>query len=270
VKSAPAITGSNETNSRPSPEQCQYVVDQLGILHPDVIDECNERKKEADMFSSCGAKESIADGIVSTILSQNTTNGNSTRAFQRLKSSFPTWEDVVALPDDNPKILEDAIRCGGLAKIKAGRIYNIMKTIQEERGKPCLEYLREQTSEQVKENLSRFPGLGPKTISCVLLFTMGRADFPVDTHVHRIAKKIQWVSQSESREGTYDQLNAAIPPEMKLHLHCLLIAHGRQCHRCAARGKPQFPPKAGTKVSCPLVNVPERAAVFAATCKGNW
>eukprot|EP00797_Seminavis_robusta_P019352 Sro292_g109650.2 (133) ;mRNA; f:55186-55584 len=85
---------------------------------------------------------------------------------------------------------------------------------------------------------------------------MMRAEFPVDTHVHRIAKDIlKWIRPGDSREEAYEHLNAVVPDGCKLELHCLLIAHGRQCHRCAARGKPQFPPKDGTKLECPLVDL---------------
>lgn len=195
---------------------------------------------------------------MSTILSQNTTNANSTRAFNNLKEAFPTLEMVEQLPDP-PTKLENAIRCGGLAKVKSQRIHTILKTLTKERGSPSLQYLNELSNDDVKKELSRFPGLGPKTISCVLLFTMKRAEFPVDTHVHRITKnQLKWIPSNASREEAYEQLNATVPDEFKLLLHCLLIAHGRQCHRCAARGKPQFPPKDGTKLPCPLVKVPQK------------
>jgi endonuclease III len=164
-----------------------------------------------------------------------------------------SWKDVVELPDP-PSKLEEAIRCGGLAQLKSKRIHSILKTLVEERGSPSLEYLRDLSNAQIKQELGRFPGCGPKTISCVLLFTLLRPEFPVDTHVHRITKDVlKWTDRRATREDGYDQLNAAIPDEFKLELHCLLVAHGRQCHRCAARGKPQFPPKDGTKLPCPLV-----------------
>lgn len=236
--------------ARPTPEECLYATVELGKLHPEVIDSNEERRKKAT--KGCGMRDAVADGVVETILSQNTTSANSTRAFANLKKAFPTWESLLEEPD--PSKLEEAIRCGGLAKIKSGRIYKMFQTIQNERGSPSLEYLRDMSDDAVKEELNRFPGMGPKTISCVMLFAMARPEFPVDTHVHRITKQMNWIGSSASREDAYDYLNEKIPAELKLDLHCLLIAHGKQCHRCAARGKPQFPPKDGSKLKCPLVN----------------
>lgn len=224
---------------------------ELGKLHPEVLEETKEQQQQMD--SSCGMKKDILDGVVSTMLSQNTTSANSTRAFANLKKAFPTWDAVVELK--SPAKLEEAIHCGGLAKIKAGRIMSICRTLVEERGEASLEYLRDFSNEEIQKELMRFSGLGKKTVSCVLLFTLGRDEFPVDTHVHRISKQIKWIPPSYSRDDAYDYLNMVVPPPLKRDLHCLLIQHGRECHRCAARGKPQFPPKDGNKLKCPLVHL---------------
>ena len=87
----------------------------------------------------------------------------------------------------------------------------------------------------------------------MLLFALLRPDFPVDTHVLRISKMLRWVPSSATRESAYVHLNEMVPDEVKMDLHCLLVTHGKHCHRCAANGKPQFPPKDGTKLDCPLV-----------------
>jgi len=164
----------------------------------------------------------------------------------------------------------------------------LLSILSQEQGnaeEPSLEYLRAMDNHQVKMELSRFKGLGPKTISCVLLFGMGRGEvrldegrrtegcstlcltsfsltslrssppnsqFPVDTHVLRIAKNNGWVSPSETREGAYKVLNSLVPDDIKMDLHCLLVKHGKVCHKCAANGRPQFPPASGPLV-CPLV-----------------
>jgi endonuclease-3 len=243
------VKSPNSDVQRPSPQECAYVVKELGKLHPDVLDDTEQRRN----MGSCGRQTDILDGVISTMLSQNTTNANSTRAFANLKKAFHSWEQVVKL--ETTKNLEDAIRCAGLAQIRAGRIMKLCKTLQEERQSPSLEYLRDWSNEDISKELIRFPGLGKKTISCVLLFTLGREEFPVDTHVHRISKQLKWIPSGYSRDDAYDYLNETVPSPLKLDLHCLLIEHGRQCHRCAARGKPQFPPKDGTKLNCPLVNL---------------
>jgi endonuclease-3 len=255
--SATVVVTKKTTSRRPTPEECAYAVQELGNLHPDVLQDTKGRREQ---FSSCGQQSDILDGVVSTMLSQNTTNANSTRAFANLKKDFSTWQKVVDL--ETPEKLEKAIHCGGLAKIKAQRILNLCRTLQEERGSPpSFEYLRDWSNNQIQQELTRFPGLGKKTISCVLLFTLGREEFPVDTHVYRIAKQVKWIPSGFSRDAAYDYLNTVVPPPLKLNLHCLLIAHGRQCHRCAARGKPQFPPSDGSKLNCPLVNLDTKTFV---------
>lgn len=251
----------SKTPVRPTSDECFYATYVLKQLHPEIVGSNTDLQKED--FSTCGLHVTIADGIVDTILSQNTTSKNSSQAFARLKLAFPAWEKVVQETDSMAR-MEEAIRCGGLAKIKASRIHAMFQTLQQERGSPSFEYLRELSDAQVKTDLLRFPGMGPKTVSCVMLFTMQRPEFPVDTHVHRISKQLGWISSSQSREAAYDHLNQLVPDEVKRDLHCLLIAHGKQCHRCAARGKPQFPPKDGSKLECPLVNVKEKATTFLA------
>jgi endonuclease-3 len=243
--------GTKQAAIRPTPEECSYVTEALGKLHPAVLEDTSKRRKLT--LGSCGSQECILDGVVSTMLSQNTTAANSTRAFSNLKNDYPSWDLVVRL--ENPDKLESSIRCAGLAQIRAKRIWNICQTLYSEKGFASFEYLRDLSNDAIKEELSRFPGLGKKTISCVLLFTLGREEFPVDTHVWRISKDMKWVPSGASRDDTYDHLNQLIPPHLKLDLHCLLIEHGRQCHRCAARGKPQFPPADGSKLQCPLINV---------------
>jgi endonuclease-3 len=198
-------------------------------------------------------RNSITDSIISTMLSQNTTDANSKAAWSGLKQAFPEWETVVEC-DDITKI-EESIRVAGLAKTRAERIQNMLRTVKKERGVASLDYIRDFTDEEVKAELSRFKGLGPKTISCVLLFALGRDEFPVDTHVLRIAQKMGWVSSVASREGAYEYLNEMIPNDVKMDLHCLLVRHGKCCHRCAANGRPQFPPEDGSKLDCPLVEV---------------
>ena len=227
----------------------------LGILHPEVVDKNDERRKT--LLESCGMRNSITDAIISTMLSQNTTDKNSKAAWKNLKKQFPRWESVLELKkeDGNLDKLENAIRVAGLAKTRAERIHNILETVEQCRGKPCLNYLSDMSTEDVKSELSKFKGLGPKTISCVLLFGMARPEFPVDTHVLRISKRMKWIPDSSSRESAYDEMNDTVPAELKMDLHCLLVKHGKHCHACAANHRPQFPPTDGSKLDCPLNKV---------------
>jgi endonuclease-3 len=107
-------------------------------------------------------RKCVLDSLVGTILSQNTTDTNSHRAFAALKRRFPTWESVRVAP---PASVEEAVKCGGLAEIKVARVHVILNTLVQERGKACMEYLREMDDEAAKKELSRFKGVGPKTVS---------------------------------------------------------------------------------------------------------
>jgi len=258
VVSSP-FSSDTERIVRPSPQECLYVTESLAKLHPHVVEKNDDRRKT--LLESCGMRDSITEAVVSTMLSQNTTDANSKAAFKNLKATFFSnpningWETIANL-DDISK-LESAIKVAGLAKTRSERIVSMLQIVQSERGTPSLEYLRDITSDdEVKKELGRFKGLGPKTISCVLLFALGRNEFPVDTHVLRITSKMGWLPNSNmSREGAYDYLNKVVPNPLKLDLHCLLVTHGKHCHACASRGRPQFPPKDGSKLICPLGKV---------------
>ena len=146
----------------------------------------------------------VLDSLVGTILSQNTTDATSAIAFANLKRAFPSWEEVRL---SKPAPIELAVKCGGLATIKVARIQIILNTLHQERGEASLEYLRELDDESVKKELSRFKGVGPKTISCVLMFCLKRPDFPVDAHVWKIALSLGWIPKSASRDTAYTHLN---------------------------------------------------------------
>ncbi|KAF0903196.1 hypothetical protein E2562_025768 [Oryza meyeriana var. granulata] len=171
----------------PSPAQCLAVRDALLAFHGFPEEFAPFRRLRLGLDSSPEDKDgppstppTVLDGLVTTLLSQNTTDAISRRAFAALKSAFPTWDQVV---DEEGKRLEDAIRCGGLAATKAARIRAMLRGVRERRGNICLEYLRDLSVDEVKTELSRFKGIGPKTVACVLMFYLQKDDFPVDTHV---------------------------------------------------------------------------------------
>ncbi|KAK9995809.1 hypothetical protein SO802_020495 [Lithocarpus litseifolius] len=172
------------THTRPTREECIAVRDDLLALHGFPKEFAKYRRDENQIqFDDGDAKETVLDGLVKTVLSQNTTEVNSLRAFDSLKSAFPTWEDVLAAES---KCLENAIRCGGLAPTKASCIKNILSCLLEKKGKLCMEYLRDLSVDEIKAELSQFKGIGPKTVACVLMFNLQLDDFPVDTHVSTI------------------------------------------------------------------------------------
>ncbi|KAL7499189.1 hypothetical protein ACHAWT_007057 [Skeletonema menzelii] len=245
-------------SQRPTAEECKLVVSALGEIHPDVVEENNKRrdgfikrKKKKQKISTANCTP-VTDAVISTMLSQNTTAANQNRAFAGLKEAFPGGYEEVATADTS--IIEAAIRVAGLAKIRAERMQSMLQIVKQERGEANFEYLQHYTStDEIQKELSRFKGMGPKTISCVCLFALGIPEFPVDTHVLRISQKLGWVSASTSREAAYEYLNEVVPDKHKLDLHCLLVTHGKWCYNCAANGKPQFKPK--EKWICPLIGM---------------
>ncbi|KAL7478956.1 hypothetical protein ACHAW6_004708 [Cyclotella cf. meneghiniana] len=254
--------------SRPTADECYYVTNALSRLHPHVVHENNKRrqalllsKKQLDQQPKNKKRKQstdtpVTDAIIGTMLSQNTTDANCHKAFATLKKDFPGgWQDVANTPDIT--LVEKSIKVAGLAKTRAQRIQGMLRSIQQERGLANFEYLQHYDSnEDIVKELSRFKGMGPKTISCVLLFALGRSDFPVDTHVLRITQQMGWVDASSSREGAYEHFKNRIPADCMMDLHCLLVEHGKVCFECAANGRPQFPPAIGRKNwVCPLVGI---------------
>lgn len=168
------------------------------------------------------------DELVFTILSQNTSDVNRDRAYENLRSRFPTWE-AVRLADVAD--IEDAIQVGGLAAIKAPRIKNILEHIKQERRTLSLDFLREVSVAEAREWLVSLKGVGHKTASCVLLFSLGMPALPVDTHVHRVTRRLGLVPMTSSPERTNLLLEAMVVPEIYYPFHVNIIALGRQvCH----------------------------------------
>ena len=266
TNAARALVKSETTSatSRPTPEECYYVTEALSQLHPHIVNENNKRRKSLLEHLSLKSKSKsranmntpVTNQIIGTMLSQNTTDANCHKAFATLKKDFPGGWEEVAIEQDITRI-ETSIKVAGLAKIRAQRIQGMLQSIQQERGEASFEYLQDyESNEEIVRELSRFKGMGPKTISCVLLFALGRADFPVDTHVLRITQQMNWVGKAATRESAYEHFKDKIPGDCMMDLHCLIVEHGKVCFSCAANGRPQFPPKVGKKGwVCPLVGI---------------
>ncbi len=174
---------------------------------------------------------SPVEELVSTILSQNTTDHNRDMAFDALRARFPSWE---AVRDAPPEGVIAAIRSAGLANTKGPRIQAALRRISEERGAITLDFLAEMNVEQAKAWLTRLEGIGPKTAAIILLFALNKPAFPVDTHVHRVTKRLGLIGPKTSAERAHLELEAIIPPEDYYPAHLNFIRHGRQV--CKARG----------------------------------
>ena len=214
--------------------------------------------------------------LVSTILSQNTNDVNRDRAFARLRERFPTWEAVrdAPLPD-----LIEAIRPAGLAPTKAPRIQEALRRITEERGEISLDFLAEMSVEEARRWLLSLPGVGPKTAAIVLCFALGKPAFPVDTHIHRVARRLGLIPQRTSREKAHELLEAIVPPEIYYPFHLNLIAHGRavcharnpRCDACILRDECPYPAPAPPRLpSSSLTLLLIRHAETVANVEGRW
>lgn len=182
--------------------------------------------------------QDLLDDLIATLLSQNTTDTNSRRAFLNLKQHYPHWEQILAV---DPDTVAAVIRSGGLAAIKSRRIQEILYEVQQREGSLSLSRLSASSNQQVLDYLLSLKGIGLKTAACVLMFGLGRDICPVDTHVHRVANRLGWV-QTRQADQTFWALHSRIPVGKAYSLHVNLIRLGKQI--CTAR-----PPDCG---HCPL------------------
>jgi endonuclease III len=184
--------------------------------------------------------------LVLTVLSQSTNDRNRDVAFLRLRERFPlgvaeaagprppepgplgiSWEAVRDAPLEE---VEEAIRPGGISKVKSERIQAILRAIAPT-GEPDLDWMRDAPLAESQAYLTALPGVGRKTAACVLLFTWGHRDVPVDTHVSRVGMRLHLLRPGAAFEELHDQMLAITPPGAELELHVNLLRHGRRtCH----------------------------------------
>jgi endonuclease-3 len=175
------------------------------------------------------------DELIRTILSQNTNDRNRDLAYGRLQERFGSWAAVRDAPEDD---VEQAIRPGGISRVKAARIQMILRSL----GGDDLTWLEHAPLEEARDRLCSLPGVGRKTAACVLLFSYGRPDVPVDTHVDRVGKRLGLFRPGASFDEEHDELLRLVAPEDAYDFHMNLIRHGREL--CTARS-PRCP-------ECPL------------------
>jgi endonuclease III len=187
------------------------------------------------------------DMMIATILSQNTTDGNSFKAFQNLKRRFLKWKDIL---DVSSQELENTIRIAGLPQQKASAIKSLLEYLNNTKGDISLNYLSELPDETIIEELTHIKGIGVKTASCVLLFSLQRNVCPVDTHVHRVLNRIQIVRTS-SPEKTFYEINKKLPEGIAHQFHTNIIRLGREvckpavpvCYLCPLKKLCKYPAK---------------------------
>jgi len=174
--------------------------------------------------------EPVLNSLIRTVLSQHTSAAGCQAAWESLRKRFPTWQAVLRASRDE---IVQAIRPAGLARQRANTIQAILQELKTRQGKLSLEFLHGWPTEKALEYLVHFPGVGPKTAGCVLLFACGRPVLPVDTHVHRVTRRLGLVPPKCSPAQAQQLLGRQVPGRRMLEFHLQLIRHGRQT--CLAR-----------------------------------
>ena len=169
-------------------------------------------------------KEPVAE-LVTTILSQHTSDINSERAYDSLIDRFGSLEAVV---EADVEEIAHAVRSGGLAQQKAPRIKEALKRIVEERGSLDLDFLKDLPLSEAKAWLTALPGVGKKTAAVTLCFSFGMPAMAVDTHVYRVSKRLGLIGEKTNVDQAHDILESAVPPDDVYAFHVCLITHGRQ------------------------------------------
>ncbi|MFC2092423.1 endonuclease III domain-containing protein [Bacteroidota bacterium] len=165
----------------------------------------------------------ILDILIATKLSQNTTDKTSYKAFMNLKENFKTWEELIEAPLQK---IKNAIKVCGLANTKSRQIKQMLREMKRKYGNLDLSFLKKMDNEKIYEELLQYNGIGVKTVSCVLAFSLDRNVFPVDTHVHRVLNRLGIVN-TKTAEQTFETASKKIPKENQTAFHTNLIKFGR-------------------------------------------
>ncbi len=170
------------------------------------------------------------DELIFTVLTQHTSDLNAERAFDRLRATIPTWQEVMIADQET---IAEAIFHGGMSNQKSERIKAILATILEKHGALEIDFLKSYELEQARKWLMDLPGVGPKTAAVVMTFALGMPAFPVDTHIHRLSKRLGFIGEKTSADDAHAIMESIVEPDLRFQLHMQLITHGRQV--CKAR-----------------------------------
>ena len=236
---------------RPSPQKLAADRRRRRALADVVLERLGERYEHPTWG---GPRVDTVSELVLTILSQNTADTNSFRAFTALRAAYASWDEVLAAPTDE---LEEVIRPGGLAPTKSRRIQHVLAEVHAATdGTWDLGFLGEWPLERARDWLTSLPGIGRKTASIILLFGFGRPAMPVDTHVHRVATRLGMLPPRTPLDRAHDLLEGALAADEMYPFHVETIRHGRDTCRAPR-------PICGL---CPLTDV---CAYFVLAAKGR-
>jgi endonuclease III len=211
---------------RPSPQKRAADRRKRRRLADDVLERLGDRY---DHPTWAGPRVDAVSELVLTILSQNTADTNSFRAFTALRERYRDWDEVLAAPTDE---LEEVIRPGGLAPTKSRRIQHVLAEVHAATGGSWdLGFLGEWPLLEARDWLTSLPGIGRKTAAIILLFNFGRPQLPVDTHVHRVATRVGMLPPRTPFERAHDLLEEILEPDEMYPFHVELIRHGRDTCR---------------------------------------
>lgn len=175
-----------------------------------------------------------ADELILTVLSQSTNDRNRDLAYLRLRDRFATWDDVAAAPVHE---IEEAIRPGGISKVKSGRIKEMLQAVRRDARGPAsardtqLHWLADLGPREARRYLQDLPGVGRKTAACVLLFSYGWPELPVDTHVYRVSTRLGLVREGASFDDAHDALLESVGADDAYEFHINVLRHGRRICR---------------------------------------
>jgi endonuclease-3 len=226
-------TGAMVTTSETFGERCVPPRQETCVKEDDQNRRARTDQVRCRLLEAYGQPEWLSDldpvsQLVSTILSQNTNDTNRDLAYGRLRTRLPTWEQV---RDADAAVVVDAIRPAGLGNQKGPRIQEALRFITRQRGEVSLDFLAAWPVQEARAWLSSIHGVGPKTAAIVLLFSLGKPAFPVDTHIHRVTRRLGLIGPKVSRERAHAELAGLVDPADYYAFHLNVIRHGREVCR---------------------------------------
>jgi endonuclease III len=197
---------------------------QHSVIAPAVVAEVDRRLRMYGTPTHHNQAEPL-DELVFIILSAQTEEYLYLRTYKELANAFPGWEGLAEAPTSH---VEEMIRAGGLFRRKARQLKAALARVVADAGRPTLDFLREWDDQRVYQYLTSLPGVSRKTALCIMMYSLGRAVFPVDTHVWRVARRLGWtVPRPKPAQAQERDLEAMVPPGLRYTLHVNMVAHGR-------------------------------------------